>query len=176
MYLSFISGMALVSLKVSTMFILTLPLSKRFVSKHMVYLKPGVVGRVQWEARLCLLAHAAWVVPGFLWYPDLASILLAQLMGHALLAVFLSAEHSGLSYEGSVLERTRTTKTSGFVRYLMWNMPYHTEHHAYPAVAWHALPELHELMKDELVHTVPGYPHMHGKILGQLLRGQPFRG
>ena len=174
MYISFLSGLALVIFKVSTMCVLALPLPKRFISKHMVYLKLDGVGRIQWEARICLLVHAAWIVPGILWCPGLLSILLAQLVGHGILSAFLAAEHGGLPHEGSMLERTRTTKTNGFVRYLMWNMPYHAEHHAYPAVPWHALPELHTLMKDELVHIIPGYPHMHGRILGQLLRGKRF--
>ena len=175
MYISFLTGMALVIFKITTMCLLALPLPKSFLSKHMVYVDSKVVGRIQWQARLCVLFHAAWLVPGFLWYPGLASILLAQLLGHGMLAVFLAAEHGGLPHEGTVLERTRTTITNGFVRYLMWNMPYHTEHHAYPAVPWHALPDLHRLMEGEIVHVVPGYPHMHGRILSQLLRGKQFQ-
>ena len=174
MYVAFLSGIPLVFFKISVMGILALPLPKRLISKHMAYLKPQVVGRAQWQARLCCLFHAAWFVPGLLWYPGLASVLLAQLVGHGILASFLIAEHSGLPHEGSVLDRTRTTNTNTFVRYLMWNMPYHTEHHAYPAVPWHALPELHTLMQDELRHAVPGYPNIHRRARARLVRGKPF--
>ena len=41
------------------------------------------------------------------------------------------------------LENTRTTRTLALVRLFAWNMPYHAEHHAYPAVPFHALPRLH---------------------------------
>ena len=34
----------------------------------------------------------------------------------------------------------------------MWNMPYHAEHHAYPSVPFHALPQLHKALDSELVH------------------------
>jgi fatty acid desaturase len=56
----------------------------------------------------------------------------------------------------------------------MWNMPYHAEHHAYPAVPWHALPELHKLIEKDLIHTVPGYTDIHLRIIGQLAKGKPF--
>ena len=173
-YFTFVTGMALVIFKLTMVLLLALPLPARFFDTYLAYVKPTAVRQMRWEARLCLVLHASWIVAGFIWWPGVASLLIAQLVGHGLLGCFLATEHSGLPHEGSVLDRTRTTKTNGLVRYLMWNMPYHAEHHAYPSVPWHALPDLHLLMRDELVHIVPGYPSMHKRILGQLLRGRPF--
>ena len=34
-------------------------------------------------------------------------------------------------------------------RYFYWNMNYHVEHHMYPLVPYHALPRLHEAVKDD---------------------------
>ncbi len=54
-------------------------------------------------------------------------------------------------------------------------MPYRSEHHAYPAVAWHALPELHRQIQDELKHTETSYTRFHSRIVSRLSHGQPFQ-
>jgi fatty acid desaturase len=56
-----------------------------------------------------------------------------------------------------MFENTRTTFTTRAVRWLAWNMPYHVEHHVWPAVPFHRLPEVHRLMRDELRVTAEGY-------------------
>jgi fatty acid desaturase len=43
------------------------------------------------------------------------------------------------------------------VRLFAWNMPYHAEHHAYPAVPFHALPALHARVQGRVEHVEPGY-------------------
>jgi fatty acid desaturase len=55
------------------------------------------------------------------------------------------------------LENTRTTLTLPLVRLFAWNMPYHAEHHAYPAVPFHALPRLHARVRSRIEHVEPGY-------------------
>jgi fatty acid desaturase len=40
-------------------------------------------------------------------------------------------------------------------RFLYWNMNYHVEHHMFPMVPFHALPALHEEVKE---HCPPPYP------------------
>jgi fatty acid desaturase len=37
----------------------------------------------------------------------------------------------------------------------MWNMSYHTAHHAYPATPFHALPRLHAEIARNLPHPIP---------------------
>jgi len=44
---------------------------------------------------------------------------------------------------------------------LMWNMPYYVEHHSYPTVPFHALPQLHEAMKDKLKYKDQNHPKFH---------------
>ena len=60
-------------------------------------------------------------------------------------------------------------QTSKWVKYLMWNMPYHAEHHAYPAVPFHALPDLHREIKDELVHHQEDHRRFHLGVIKRLL-------
>ena len=52
-------------------------------------------------------------------------------------------EHLGLPHGANVLENTRSTQTNAVMRWLGWNMQYHTAHHAFPGVPFHRLPVLH---------------------------------
>ena len=45
---------------------------------------------------------------------------------------------------------TRTVYLNPISRFIYWNMNYHVEHHMFPMVPYHALPKLHELIKDDL--------------------------
>ena len=46
-----------------------------------------------------------------------------------------------LHMDDNGLTNTRTTLTNGLMRLLMWNMPFHTEHHLYPSIPFHRLPD-----------------------------------
>jgi fatty acid desaturase len=52
-------------------------------------------------------------------------------------------EHLGLPHVDAITENTRTTRTNAVMRWLAWNMQYHTAHHAFPGVPCWALPKLH---------------------------------
>ena len=36
-------------------------------------------------------------------------------------------------------------------RFVYWNMNYHTEHHMFPMVPYHALPKLHEMLEQDML-------------------------
>jgi fatty acid desaturase len=57
-------------------------------------------------------------------------------------------EHLGLPHGANILENTRSTRTNAVLRFLCWNMQYHTAHHAFPGVPFHRLPELHAKLFD----------------------------
>ena len=52
-------------------------------------------------------------------------------------------EHLGLPHVAAITENTRTTRTNAIMRWMCWNMQYHTAHHAFPGVPCYRLPELH---------------------------------
>jgi fatty acid desaturase len=79
------------------------------------------------------------------------------LVGQMFLRPYLLAEHTACAFTRDCLENTRTTLTLALVRLFAWNMPYHAEHHAYPAVPFHALPRLHEQVRREIANLEPGY-------------------
>ncbi|MGB0798555.1 MAG: fatty acid desaturase [Planktomarina sp.] len=51
-------------------------------------------------------------------------------------------EHLGLSHEDDILENTRSTRTNALIRWLCWQMPYHTAHHVFPSVPFWKLKHL----------------------------------
>jgi fatty acid desaturase len=126
--------------------------------------------RLAWESRafavlLAAVAYAAVSLPGAL------AVLVAWPVAHLLLGLFLMPEHTGLPHTGSQLERTRTIRSNALVRWWMWNMPYHAEHHANPVVPFHALPRLHRSLEPELVNLTPGYLAFHREALRRAVRG-----
>jgi fatty acid desaturase len=55
-------------------------------------------------------------------------------------------EHLGLPHDNNLLGNTRSTRTNALLRWMAWQMQYHTAHHAFPAVPFHRLHELHRLL------------------------------
>ena len=49
-----------------------------------------------------------------------------------------------------------------------WNMPYHAEHHAYPAIPFHALPRLHARVRGKIENLEPGYVRASVKVARHL--------
>jgi fatty acid desaturase len=52
-------------------------------------------------------------------------------------------EHLGLPHEADVFTNTRSTRTNALMRWVAWQMQYHTAHHAFPGVPFHRLRALH---------------------------------
>jgi fatty acid desaturase len=55
-------------------------------------------------------------------------------------------EHLGLPHTGNVLINTRSTRTNALMRWLGWQMQYHTAHHAFPGVPFHRLRRLDSIV------------------------------
>ena len=99
-----------------------------------------------------------WTTPFVFWG-------LPQLACQPFLRAYVLAEHTGCTMDRNGLTNTRTTLTGAVVRLLMWNMPFHAEHHAFPAVPFHALPALHRRLAPALKTTAPGYLAVQRQIL-----------
>ena len=63
--------------------------------------------------------------------------------------------HVGLTHEPDTLRNTRTLEVPALVRWVLWNMPYHTVHHTFPAIPFHALPVAHREVEAKLGHPLP---------------------
>ena len=83
---------------------------------------------------------------------------LTNLFGSWLLVVYGLTQHAGLAE--NVLDHRlncRTAMMNPVHRFLYWNMNYHVEHHMFPLVQYHALPKLHEVVRDD---CPPVYPSL----------------
>jgi fatty acid desaturase len=105
-------------------------------------------------------ALVVWIVP---W-----------MIGQAFLRPYLLAEHTGCAFTRDCLENTRTTLTWPLVKLFAWNMPYHAEHHAYPAIPFHALPRLHARVRGKIENLEPGYVRASVKV-ARYLFGPAYR-
>ena len=116
------------------------------------------------SAQLLVYAAAATAV-GLGFTAVLFYWFLPVVLAQPLLRAVLIAEHTGCSQDTDGLSNTRTTVTTFPIRLLMWNMPFHAEHHLYPAIPFHQLPAAHRAMREHLAHLAPGYPAVHREIL-----------
>ncbi|BCH29129.1 fatty acid desaturase [Mesorhizobium sp. L-8-10] len=163
-YLTYLSGIPLWIGMARTM------LRNAFFGSAEPYVSEKGRAKVKREARLFLLLYAVlamgsvaagsvallwvWVVPA--------------LLGQPFLRAYLLAEHARCPHVANMLENTRTTFTTALVRFVAWNMPYHAEHHAYPAVPFHKLPRFHEVVRAHLRVTERGYISFNRKFWAEL--------
>jgi fatty acid desaturase len=104
------------------------------------------------------------------WLP-LVLVGLPSFYGAWLYLFFGLMQHAGLDED--VLDHrlnSRTVMMNPVLRFLYWNMNYHVEHHMFPMVPYHALPKLHEEMKDELPYVYPSTLAAYKEIIPTLLR------
>jgi fatty acid desaturase len=93
---------------------------------------------------------------------------LPSLLAMPFMRAYLIGEHTLCSRDQNFLTNTRTTLTTFPIRLLMWNMPFHAEHHLFPAVPFHRLPELHEMVGDRFAHVARGYVATNRAVLRSL--------
>jgi fatty acid desaturase len=121
------------------------------------FVPPNAAPKVRAEARWMLAGYAV-VALSLLATPLLFWVwLLPVLIGQMALRIFLLSEHVDCPRVPNMFENTRTTFTTALFRLITWNASYHVEHHVYPQVPFHKLPDLHRLMQNELRITADGY-------------------
>ena len=109
-----------------------------------------------------------WQTPFLFWIGP-------QLLGQPPLRAYLLAEHTGCSHDRDGLTNTRTTLTNPVVRLLMWNMPFHAEHHMYPSIPFHLLPDAHAAIRARLGFVQPGYARWNFAFVHGLSSGRSDR-
>ena len=125
-------------------------------------------------ARKMLLAHAAVIALAVYlqsFYLLMVIGVLPSMYGVWMAFIFGLTQHAGLPE--NVLDHRlncRTILMNPAFRFVYSNMNYHTEHHMFPMVPYHALPRLHELMKDELPAVYPDTASALREMLPALLR------
>ncbi len=124
--------------------------------------RPGIVK----EARIFLLVYILLLCFSLVGHADVLwkYWVLPMLIGQPLLRAFLLAEHSLCPHVPDMLKNTRTTLTNKWARWICWNMSFHAEHHAYPAIPFHRLPHAHTLLAPHIDVICHGYVNLHKEI------------
>jgi fatty acid desaturase len=140
-----------------------------FVARHQ---EPRIVR----EARVLLGVYGLLALAAVLARSDALLVfwLVPALLGQPFLRMYLLAEHSLCPLIPDMLRNARTTRSVALVRRLAWNMPYHAEHHAHPALPFHSLPAAHALLKDRIAVQAAGYVAVQRQIVGSF-EGRPER-
>jgi len=135
------------------------------------YIKPGEEARVILESRLHLAGYGlialvsvlvgSWAALSFWIIPMVLTKPVHQLQN--------TIEHLGLSHEEDILENTRSTRTNALMRWLCWQMPYHTAHHTFPAVPFWKLRELNAKIEAQAgeVHRM-GWIEFQREVISKL--------
>ena len=109
--------------------------------------------KMYWSSRIHLAIIAAFAV----WSLAIGSflpmmfVLLPRFYGGWLQQFLSLPQHAGLGEDTyDHRENTRTVYVNPVFAFLYVNMQYHTEHHLMPMTPFHALPKLHEAVKDQM--------------------------
>lgn len=94
--------------------------------------------------------------------------LVPLLVGLPFLRLYLLCEHTLCPHSDDGFANTRTTRSNPVVRFLMWNLPYHAEHHLFPGIPFHHLPEAHRRLRPHLKYVAKGYIQVHREIIRSL--------
>jgi fatty acid desaturase len=105
---------------------------------------------------ISILAQQPWAIQYWL---------LPLFVGQPFLRCILLAEHTGCSRDRHPFTNTRSTRTLFPLQFLMWNMPFHAEHHYYPSIPFHQLPMAHQQLKPHLTHVGSGYVKVNYDIV-----------
>ncbi len=145
----------------------------RLTDDERVYIPESEHRRAIWSGRTMGATWAAVVV----WSVAIGSIEplmfigLPSLYGRWLLVVYGLTQHAGLAED--VLDHrlnSRTVLMNPVNRFLYLNMNFHTEHHMFPTVPYHALPQLHAAVAYDLPPAYNGLLDAYREIIPTLRR------
>ena len=102
------------------------------------------------ESRLHLLGYAAIGVASvyFQSWAPLTFWLIPMVLTKPIHQMQNTIEHLGLPHASDILQNTRSTRTNALMRWLCWQMPYHTAHHSYPSVPFWQLRKLNDKIEN----------------------------
>ena len=128
--------------------------------------------RMTWNARAMLAIYAAIAASPFfgVWWP-VWLIVIPRVLGTPVMQLFTILQHVELQENSpSILESTRSFTTGPIGRFLYMNMNNHIEHHLYPQVPYHALPQLAEAVKSQTPAPDRGLFRMNLEVLLVIIR------
>ena len=111
------------------------------------------------NARIMIAIYAGLILLpliGIMW--PLWFIIIPRVLGAPIMLLFTLTQHVELMENSpSIVESTRSFRGSALGDFLYMNMNNHMEHHLYPNVPFHALPQLAQAIKDQVPAPDPGF-------------------
>ena len=145
----------------------------RISAEEKTFIPESEFPKIVRNARIYLAIYLAVIAAAIAmrsWLPVFLFIL-PQFFGTWLMIIHNTPQHAGLAE--NVLDHRlncRTVYMNPVSRFIYWNMNYHVEHHMFPLVPYHALPRLHEVIKDDCPPPYPSIPSAWREILPTLIR------
>jgi MocE subfamily Rieske [2Fe-2S] domain protein len=145
----------------------------RMLDDEKTYIPESEFPKIYRKARVYVAIYAT-VIGLSIYYSSLLPLFLVggvNLFGSWLMVVYGLTQHAGLAE--NVLDHRlncRTVYMNFIHRYLYWNMNYHVEHHMFPLVPYHALPQLHAAIKDDCPTPYPSLVAAWREIVPAVLR------
>ena len=145
----------------------------RMSADEKTYIPETEFPKVFLRARICVAIYAAVIALSVAERSILPFMLagFTNFFGTWLLVVYGLTQHAGLAE--NVLDHRlncRTVYMNPIHRFLYWNMNYHLEHHMFPLVPFHALPLLHQAVKDDCPTPYPSLFAAWREIIPAVLR------
>jgi fatty acid desaturase len=134
------------------------------------YIHPSAWPETQRWGRWLLALYAALIAGSIVLHTDVVLWVwfIPLLIGLPFLRLYLMCEHTLCPNSDDGFANTRTTISNPVVRFLMWNLPYHAEHHLFPNIAFHNLPEAHRYLRPHLKYVARGYIQAQSEIVRSL--------
>ncbi len=129
------------------------------------FIRPEEHDKVIYESRLHLVGYGVILLLSFAFqsWAALTFWLIPMILTKPIHQLQNTIEHLGLSHQDDILENTRSTRTNALMRWLCWQMPYHTAHHTFPSVPFWKLRALNSKLE-----TAAGEVHRMGWIEFQI--------
>ena len=130
------------------------------------------------ETRSLILLYLL-ILAASLWFGNWDAVWywwLPLFMGEPVMRAIRMTEHVGRPNIRDMKINTRTNVVTMPMRLLCWNMNFHAEHHYASSVPFHALPKLHQKLKDHVHVEKRGYLGAHIDIISQILGLKPRLG
>jgi fatty acid desaturase len=135
------------------------------------FLRDDVLPAVTREARLMLLFYVA-ILAGSVALQSWAALVYwlgPRILGEPFMRAIRMSEHVGCDEDPDMLKNTRTVAHPlAPVRWLAWNMCWHTAHHYQPGVPFHLLPKFHAIIGRAVVHSERNYLAAHRHIFAMI--------
>ena len=143
----------------------------RFTVQEVEFLPAEEVRKVVFNSRVMSACYVGLFIAGIAFEWPFILYFIPRFLGGCIINLYINTQHMCMAEDLPDHRRTtRSIRGGRLERLLYWNMNYHIEHHLYPAVPFHALPELNRSIGDQLPPPLNGVVAANVEILKAISR------